>query len=229
MVQARGHWREHTASDCPFSRCSVLCRMRKRMIVTGQRHACVLPERLAAIAVGCSFILAACGGDSLRGTNARSDEAAARSAADTATAGASASSTANMRYDTLPARGRFVGGSVLMQPTGAPSSFVFSQVQTSRGDVLRLDSVVSGAPPDRSRIIRAELAVPPLAPDERLLIGSCDIGGRLDPALVAIVVADAGAARYTRIRQAWRVRPAEGRFEVVPVRGITCEETDRGG
>jgi len=116
-----------------------------------------------------------------------------------------------------------------MQSNGAPSSFVFSQAQTPRGTVLRLDSVVAGASRDRSRIIRAELAVPPLAPDERLFIGSCDANGHLDPALVAIVVADSAAARYTRIRQAWRVRPAEGRFEVVPVRGIMCEETDRGG
>lgn len=198
------------------------------MDVTGLRHECVLPKHLA-IALGCSIALAACGGDSLRGTKATADEADARGASGTAIGSAPASNSVSERYDTLPARGRFVGGSVLMQSNGAPSPFVFSQAQTPRGTVLRLDSVVAGAPRDRSRIIRAELAVPPLAPDERLLIGSCDANSHLDPALVAIVVADSAAARYTRIRQAWRVRPADGRFEVVPVRGITCEETDPGG
>lgn len=200
------------------------------MDVTGQRHACVLLAHITALGVACTMLLAACGGDSVRGSNGASDEAAGGRGGRRATTGSGAGATKpTVRYDTLPSRGQLVGGSVLMLPNGAPSSFVFSQVQTKRGTVLRLDSVVAGAPRDRSRIIRAELSVPPLAPDERLLIGSCDAGGRLDPALVAIVVADSGAARYTRIRQAWRVRPTDGRFEVVPVRGITCEETDRGG
>jgi len=175
------------------------------------------------------MLLAACGGDSVPGTNAKSDEAGAPRGRAAATPTSDSTGTTDVRYDTLPSRGQLVGGSILMQANGAPSSFVFSQVQTTHGDVLRLDSVVAGAPRNRSRIIRAELSVPPLAPDERLLIGSCDSGGRLDPALVAIAVADAGATRYTRIRQAWRARPTDGRFEVVPVRGITCEETDRGG
>lgn len=203
--------------------------MRKRMDVTGQRHACVLLAHIIAAAVGCSMLLAACGGDSVPGTNATSDEAGPRAGKGGAAVASGSPSAPGVRYDTLPSRGQFVGGSVLMQRNGAPSSFVFSQVQTKHGGVLRLDSVVAGAPRDRSRIIRAELSVPPLAPDERLLIGSCDAGGRLDPALVAIVVVDSGATRYTRIRQAWRAQPTAGRFEVVPVRGISCEETDRGG
>jgi hypothetical protein len=202
--------------------------MRQRVDVTGLRHACVLPK-LLAIALGCSFVLAACGGDSLRGRKATADEAGARGASGSAIVGGLAPNSVSERYDTLPAHGRFVGGSVLMQANGAASSFVFSQAQTPHGTLLRLDSVVAGASRNRSRIIRAELAVPPLAPDERLLIGSCDANGHLDPALVAIVVADSAAARYTRIRQAWRVRPSDGRFELVPVRGIACEETDRGG
>lgn len=113
-----------------------------------------------------------------------------------------------------------------MGVNGQPSAFAFSEVRTRRGMMLRLDSVVAGAPRDRSRIVRAELSVPPLASDERLLIGSCDTAGHLDPALIAIVVGGSSAARYTHVRQAWRALPEEGRFEVVPVRGITCEETD---
>ena len=103
---------------------------------------------------------------------------------------------------------------------------MFSEVHTRRGLVLRLDSVVAGAPRNRSRIIRAELNVPSLASDERLLIGSCDTAGRLDPALIAIVIGDSNTSRYTQVRQAWRALPADGRFEIVPVHGITCEETD---
>jgi hypothetical protein len=203
--------------------------MRKRLDVTTQRHACVLPKRLVAIAFGYALLLAACSGESVHDTQAKADEAGARGARGSAVDDAPGSSATAVRYDTLPPHEQFVGGSVLMHPNGKPTPFVFSQVQTTRGGVLRLDSVVAGAPHARSRIIRAELAVPPLAADERLLIGSCDAGGHLDPALVAIVVTDTGTARYTRIRQAWRARSEVGRFEVVPVRGITCEETDRGG
>ena len=181
--------------------------MRIQKIVSRERQTCVLPQRLLSMAAGAlivSLIASACTSEPAHGT---------------------ASTQAALRYDTIQSRG-FQGGSVLMGPNGHPSAFVFSEVRTGRRTVLRLDSVVAGSPRDRSRIIRAELSVPPLAADERLLIGSCDTAGHLDPALVAIIVGGSATTRYTQVRQAWRAQPAEGRFEIVPVRGITCEETD---
>ena len=76
----------------------------------------------------------------------------------------------------------------------------------------------------RERVVRAELRVPPLAADERLMIGSCDVNGRLDARVVAIVVAEPGVTRLTKIRQAWRADAQAGRFDLLPVAGIVCEE-----
>jgi hypothetical protein len=76
----------------------------------------------------------------------------------------------------------------------------------------------------RERVVRAELRVPPLAADERLLIGSCDSNGHLDPRIVAIVVGDSTATRFTNVRQAWRADSGAGQFELLPVAGIVCEE-----
>ena len=72
--------------------------------------------------------------------------------------------------------------------------------------------------------MRAELRLPPLAADERLMLASCDVGGRLDPFVVAIVVNEAGVSRLAKIRQAWRAEPRVGRFTIIPIAGIVCED-----
>lgn len=100
------------------------------------------------------------------------------------------------------------------------TDYVFRRVATSRGDAIWLDSVG----PDRTRIRRAELALPPLAADERVMLASCDMNGRLDPFVIAVVVNETNVSRFTKIRQAWRANAAERRFDMVPVAGIVCED-----
>ena len=75
-----------------------------------------------------------------------------------------------------------------------------------------------------TRIRRAQIAVPPLAADERMMLGSCDVNGRLDPFVVAIVVNEANATRFAKVRQAWRANPKTRAFDIVPVAGIVCED-----
>ena len=99
------------------------------------------------------------------------------------------------------------------------TKYKLSYVGTTAGDLVRLDTA------DTAPL--ATLKVPPLAHDERLFMASCDVNGKLDPYVVAIVVNQPNASKFTQIRQAWRVVTASPRFEVIPVTGVTCE--DPGG
>ena len=91
-----------------------------------------------------------------------------------------------------------------------------------------LDSLVPGSQPP-IKIVRAELRVPPLARDERLFMASCDVNGRLAGRVIAVVVNEVGVTKFTKIRQAWRADPRRGRFDVIPVAGIACEDPGTGG
>jgi hypothetical protein len=129
-----------------------------------------------------------------------------------------ATSYVGLRYGSLPAGFTYRAGSAIPRTNGG-ARFVLSQVATPRGTMLWLESLDG-----RERLVRAELRVPPLAADERFLTGSCDLDGRLDPHIVAIVVGDSSAKRFTNVRQAWRANADAERFEVLPVAGIVCEE-----
>jgi hypothetical protein len=55
-------------------------------------------------------------------------------------------------------------------------------------------------------------------------MASCDVDGRLDGRVVAVVVNEPNATKFTKVRQAWRVDVGNARFDVIPVAGITCED-----
>ncbi|HSQ30915.1 MAG TPA: hypothetical protein VLN49_13745 [Gemmatimonadaceae bacterium] len=130
-----------------------------------------------------------------------------------------------MRYAALPSGFSYEAGSTISRGSGGASQYAVSRVRTPRGDMLWLETI---GPHDgrgaAERVVRAELRVPPLAADERLMIGSCDVNGRLDARVVAIVVADSGVTRLTKIRQAWRAELQAGRFDLLPVADIVCED-----
>ena len=143
----------------------------------------------------------------------------------------SAKNYVGIRYDSLPAKFTFVSGSLIPIAPGSNSvGFDLDLVRTPRGQMVWLDSIVAVSQRGRpTRIVRAELKVPPLAPDERLVLSTCSVDGRLDPRVVAIVVTSRSAAvdsttQLTAIRQAWRASPVSGQFDVIPVTGIVCDE-----
>jgi hypothetical protein len=108
------------------------------------------------------------------------------------------------------------------------AEYELAYLKTPRGDVIWFDSLSRGAQPTPARVVRAELRVPPLGRDERLFLASCDVNGKLDPNVVAIVVNEPNVTTFAKVRQAWRVNPDRGQFELVPVTGITCEEPGAG-
>jgi hypothetical protein len=149
-----------------------------------------------------------------------SESARAGRATDTAIAASeprARSSTTNpvAGGDALPRGFKLEGGATVLN-----TDYVFRRVMTPRGDALWLDSMHR----DGSRTRRAELSLPPLAADERVMLASCDANGRLDPLLVAIVFNEANVTRFTRVRQAWRANPKAQRFDIVPLAGIECED-----
>jgi hypothetical protein len=136
------------------------------------------------------------------------------------------SSHVGLRYDSLPAGFTYKGGSLIPpSPNGPAGEYGFSHVVTPRGEMIWLDTI--GAASGRaspSRIVRAELSIPPLAADERVFMASCDAGGKLDPLVVAIVVNEPNVSRFSKVRQAWRADVRARRFEVIPVNGVVCED-----
>lgn len=176
-----------------------------------------------------AIALAACSGE----MGKRSSDSGT-SAAGTVVSAAEFSSAAKyvgIRYDSLPPKFTFISGALVPIAPGANSvSFDLDLVRTPRGQMVWLDSIVAVSQRGRpTRIVRAELRVPPLAADERLVMSSCSVDSKLDPRVVAIVVASQRAAadttaRSTTIRQAWRANPTAGQFEVIPVTGIACDE-----
>ncbi len=137
----------------------------------------------------------------------------------------SATKYLGIRYDSLPPKFTFVSGALISKASGTNTvGFDLDLVRTPRGDMVWLDSIVAVSTRGRpSRIVRAELKVPPVASDERLVMSTCSVDGQFDPRVVAIAVVQATATQYTSIRQAWRADASSGEFQVIPVTGIVCE------
>ena len=188
-------------------------------------------NRINLFATACAVALAAgaCGdyssSDESHNIRSRDSGMAGRPATPEAVVGRT--SYVGMRYGTLPSGFSYQAGSTLSRGSGGAGRYAVSQVRTPRGDMLWLETIEPRDGEERTtaeRVVRAELRVLPLAADERLMIGSCDVNGRLDARVVAIVVAEPGVTRLTKIRQAWRADAQAGRFDLLPVASIVCEE-----
>jgi len=146
-----------------------------------------------------------------------------------ATRAAAKTNYVGLQYDSLPRDFTYQSGAVLPAQPGRPGAeYDLAHVMTPSGEMIWLDTLGARVGRGlRAKIVRAELMVPQVARDERLFIASCDADGKLDPRVVAIVVNQAatpGVSRFTQIRQAWRVNIAAARFDIIPVKGIVCED-----
>jgi hypothetical protein len=103
------------------------------------------------------------------------------------------------------------------------SSYALTHVTTPNGDMIWLDSLSQGQS-NPVRTVRAALPLAALAKDERLFLSSCDVNGKLDPAIVAIAVNEPNVSKFTKIREAWRIDTRTATFELIPLAGIVCEE-----
>jgi hypothetical protein len=154
----------------------------------------------------------ACSRESSRGTLS-TDTAIASSQRATGTRPDTADS--GVRGEALPPGVKLEAGATIPN-----TDYVFRRVATPRGDAIWLDSMSRNG----MRTRRAELALAPLAADERVMLASCDVNGRLDPFVVAIVVNETNVSRFTKVRQAWRGNSAARKFDMMPVAGIVCED-----
>jgi hypothetical protein len=130
------------------------------------------------------------------------------------------------RYDPMPAGISYEGGAVLMGKNGKPSSFAMTHVLTPRGAYMWLDSVLptDGQNQIHARIVRGELKLRPARPNETLLIGSCEVKGKLDASVFAFAERQFRSKRLSKIHDAWRADPTTGRFDVVPPKDVVCED-----
>ncbi len=169
----------------------------------------------AAIAAA-AVVLFACSGESLR--SSRSPDTMIGNPAQKPSAASKRPSTVTATAK-LPPGVKFESGATIPN-----SDYVFRRVSTARGEMVWLDSVTQSTGGEQARVLIADLRLPPLAADERVMLAWCDISGRLDAFVVAIVVNEANVNRLTKVRQAWRADPVARRFEILPVSGIVCED-----
>jgi hypothetical protein len=183
--------------------------------------------KIASVVVLTCAVIAGCSGDETRGDSHEGGASAAGTVMSAAEF-SSATKYLGIRYDSLPPAFTFVAGALLPGSSGAGAAgFDLDLVRTPRGNMLWLDSIVAVSPRGRpSRVVRAELKVPPLAADERLMMSTCDVDGHVDPRVVAIVVIGPGVAQFPPVRQAWRANATTGVFDVIPVTGIACGQTE---
>jgi hypothetical protein len=118
------------------------------------------------------------------------------------------------KYSAPPTGVTVKGGSLLPN-----TSYALSHVATPSGDMIWFDSVAAG-----ERIVRAALPFAALLKDERLFISSCDLNGKLDPAMFAIVLNQGPRSKTTRVIEAWRINVKTATFEMLPIAGVTCED-----
>lgn len=167
-----------------------------------------------------AFAIVACSGDAAK-KEGSSDVAAAGAGPPASPPGVASGRNIGLRHGPLPT-GITSQGGVVVRFDGV--DYAFTSVHTPAGDVVWLDSIAPGTSGPPVKIVRAELRVPPLARDERLLMASCDVDGRLDGRVIAVVMSEANVTKFTKVRQAWRADRKNGRFEVIPVAGISCED-----
>ena len=176
----------------------------------------VRTRNLLAAALG----LVACSGEPVR-KEGSSDVAAAGAAPAASPPAVAGGQYIGLRHGLLPAGVTSQGGAVARFDG---IEYALTSVHTPKGGMVWLDSLVASGNETPIKIVRAELRVPPLARDERLLMASCDASGKLDPRVVAIVVNEPNVTKFTKVRQAWRADARGGRFDVIPVAGISCED-----
>ena len=139
------------------------------------------------------------------------------------TSDASHSSYVGSRYDPMPSGVSYESGTIILGADGKPSRFVLSHVKTPRASMTWLDEMLPDEGATRRRVVRAAIDDPPLASGERLVIGTCGVGGKFNGDVVAIVKGD-GTGRQLVVSRAWRANPTGARFDINSTSGVVCEE-----
>ena len=183
--------------------------------------------KIAGVVIVVFALIAACSGEE-SGRGSHDSSASAAGTVVSAAEFSAAPKYLGIRYDSLPPAFTFVSGALLPGASGpGASGFDLDLIHTPRGDMLWLDSIVAVSTRGRpSRVVRAELKVPPLATDEKLVMSTCDVDGHLDPRVVAIVIIGPGEAQAPPVRQAWRANAVSGAFDVIPVTGVACGQPE---
>jgi hypothetical protein len=143
---------------------------------------------------------------------------------DTAAAKPAVTSYVGYGYDPVPEGVSLVSASEIVEPDGKPTHFVLTHVITPLGNTMWLDSLLPSDGQVRRRIVRAELLVN-VERGNRLIISTCDVNKKLDPAVVAMVRDSADAnGKYSAIVHAWRANPREAKFDTLAGTDVVCDE-----
>jgi hypothetical protein len=176
--------------------------------------------------------MVACSRDAVKGTTTTADTAIPTTGGGAATTAAAPGKPAPVpflgyRYDPLPAGANYEGGSVMLGADGKPSSFGLSHVLAPGvGNMVWLDSILPDEGKMHSRIVRAVLTIPPVAQGQRFMFGTCDVDGKFDGSVVAIVADERKGDRFPHALKAWRGTPKTSSFDVIPVANIGCDDPD---
>lgn len=170
-----------------------------------------------------AIVAAACTSERTRTTPAADANAELETGRRSASDRAAATSYVGLAYTSPPAGVTFLSGAALSSPGDTRGNYAFARVATPNGEMIWLDTIAA-----QTKIVRAELSLPPLANDERLFVSTCDLAGRLNQRVIAVAVEKPNTTRFGNVRQAWLANLKDGRFDIIPVAGVVCEDLESG-
>jgi hypothetical protein len=134
-----------------------------------------------------------------------------------------------LRYGpTVPKGIKYVGGSLISE-IGDKREYGVAEVHKGRTKLLWFERIKhfddEGKPYWE---LMDAIVVPPHPKGQVLVYSFCWMNNHPDKEIAAIVDYQADAEYFTRVRKAWRANRQTEKFEVIPTKGIKCENNGFG-
>lgn len=131
-----------------------------------------------------------------------------------------------LRYNPLPKGVTYLSGAVIVGADGTPSRFVISRVATPNGPMIWLDEMLPDEGTTRRRVVRATMHEPEHARDQQLVVGTCEVGGKLAGDVFALAQTTPRGEKTASATHAWRANTKAARFDTIAPVNVVCSEPD---
>ena len=133
------------------------------------------------------------------------------------------------RYGPTQPKGiKYIGGALISE-VNEEKEYGIAEMQKGRVRVLWFEYLTrrddKGSPYWE---LKDALLIPRYPKSQILTYSFCWTNNQPDKEIVAIVDHQSGVEYFTRVRKAWRANRQTGKFEVIPTKGIKCENEGAG-
>ena len=129
---------------------------------------------------------------------------------------------------TLPREVKLIGGG-LVSAVGDEKEYAMSEVHRGRTKMIWFDRLTHR---DEKGVayweVKDVLVLPTIPKRQALVYALCLLNNKPDGEIAAIVDNQPHVQYFTRVRKAWRANRTTEKFEVIPVKGVKCENVGYG-